>query len=151
MILSISYPILLPIFDRFYHLGSMIYALSMISYIILSLIIPNYIIIGSISINDNGIKVYNDNNLIKSYPVNKIKQIKFAYNNTTLDGGYGTVLGIRNFITIKDTDDNVEKFRLQIEGYSILRFIDEKLDLLGDNIEIIKIKKGFRVKRLRIK
>ena len=120
----------------------------MVGMIFLQLIFLNYRIIGTISIDNSMVKIFENNTLTKEFPFNKIRQIKFEYNETAMDGGYGVRFGINNSISVTDYENNVEKYKIKIESPSMIIHIDKKLDSLSNDFEVIKIRKRKIVNKL---
>ena len=66
---------------------SAFFGLSVISFWIVPLIYSNYKIIGSLFINNVMIKATVTDQFTVEYPIGKIKQIQFDFNDTASDGG----------------------------------------------------------------
>jgi len=148
LLISTSYPEVRIYVGKFNTFLGIIYALSMVGMIFLQLIFLNYRIIGTISIDNSMVKIFENNTLTKEFPFNKIRQIKFEYNETAMDGGYGVRFGINNSISVTDYENNVEKYKIKIESPSMIIHIDKKLDSLSNDFEVIKIRKRKIVNKL---
>jgi hypothetical protein len=151
LFLEVSYPGLWDYLNKYGLVFAILFGISAIGMIVLPLIFHNYKIIGNITIDNSKIRISINDILEKEHPFNQIKQLKFDFNETALDGGYYIRLGINNRIYITDLNDNVFKYNILIERLSIVRFIDEKLDSLKDKFEVVKKRKGKISKSLLFK
>jgi hypothetical protein len=129
----------------------LVYLLSMVGMLLLPIIFHNYEIIGYLIIDNSKIRIFYKDNTEKEYPFGDIKQLRFELNETAVDGGYYFRSGINNNIYITDLNNLVFKFRVKVNNTQVVRFIDEKLDLLKNYFKIIKIRKGKEVNSLIIK
>jgi hypothetical protein len=94
--IGVSYPEIWIYIGSFRLAIAILIGVSAVAGTILPLIFLNYKIIGSICIDNSMIKIFEDDLIIKEYPFSQIRQIKFEFNETARDGGYGVRLGINN-------------------------------------------------------
>jgi hypothetical protein len=121
---------------------SAFFGLSIISFWIVPLIYTNYKIIGSLIINNIMIKATVKDQFTVEYPIGKIKQIQFDFNDTASDGGRSVRIGINNFITILDESSISQEFQLLIKNQHALDHLNKKLDFYSKAVPVVKTKKG---------